>query len=78
MPLGPFYSGGWRVWPFKGARAGAVTADRVKAKGRLGNGVRAAPRVRRRWGPVTARGVQLAGPGRGRPEPRAPGRRLLF
>lgn len=72
MPLGPFYSGGWRVWPFKGARAGAVTADRVKAKGRLGNGVRAAPWVRRRRGPVTAPGVQLAGPGVVAPSPEPP------
>lgn len=75
VPLGTLYSGGWRVWPFKGARAGAVTADRVKAEGRLGNGVRAAPRVRQGRRPAAAPGPAPAGPGRGRPGPRAPGRR---
>lgn len=73
-----FYSSGWRVWPFKGARAGAVTADRVKAKGRLGNGVHAATRVRQPCGPAAAPGVGLASPGYGHPSPGAlAGARLL-
>lgn len=55
--------------PLKGARAGAVAADRVKAKGRLGNGVRAARGVRQRWGRATALKMGLAGPEHWHPEP---------
>lgn len=54
-----FIAAGWRVWPFKGARAGAVTVDLVKAKGGLGNRVRASPPVPQPWGHDAATGVGL-------------------
>lgn len=50
------------MWPFKGAQAGVVTADLEKAKGPLGNGVRAAPRS-------GSAEVEVADPGHGHPEP---------
>lgn len=62
MRLGTFYSGGWRVWPFKGARAGAVTVDLVKAEGGLGNRVRASPPAPQPWGQDTVTWVGLLVP----------------